>query len=278
MLGRNEHDGLYSTLGRGDAGLIETDIDNLTATVTGRTHVLASAKRAVLANSLAKHSGGVFARLLGSKEMETLPTLRPQGMGEEVSRTFAPNSIPSTVQRRYRDGRRNIRQGKTVELDEAVSGMVLNVKEHVRRFRPNEQEYRNYLSSNLRRLRTLLGETFHGEAGRLGSPSLLSVTELRALGVSKKRQHSTWTNSSPTKAEKLELEKDRVQSGVEGELSMSGNRLLRNLAIALLSSVQCRIQKDLLLQSFRRWQVGRLEFKLLLLAKLAQLHAVYSKK
>lgn len=47
----------------------------------------------------------------------------------------------------------------------------------------------------------------------------------------------------------------KTTQGVAVELSLEGNPMLRQLAIALMLSVQRRIQKGFLRLGFRKWQV-----------------------
>ncbi|CAN0467888.1 unnamed protein product, partial [Ectocarpus sp. 8 AP-2014] len=111
-LDRKKPGGLYSTIGRRKVGLVETDIDDLTATITSRTEVLAAAKRTAVAKSLTEHSNGVLARLLIPDKTTTLPTISPScfhdPLGPSSPITGSPKRSPfsrSTTKIRRSNGR-----------------------------------------------------------------------------------------------------------------------------------------------------------------------------
>lgn len=269
-------------------GLIETDIDDLTATRTSRTEVLAAAKRAVVAKSLAKHSDGVLAGLLGPEKTTILPTVspaclhkpvgsRPETAGQ-VSRARAPtrgsperSPLNLSAMGHNKRGSSNGR-GPIATAGQPEEG--LETSQRLRIFGADETQHRENLGQNLRRLRALLGEsTSKGEARRAGSPSVFSVHELRAIGAAKRQRQRP--NTGVGSADALSSDRGPHEAGVDrggvqhqagaeaiaqqegtaAELAVDGNVLLRNLAKGLFSSIQCRIQKEFLLLGLRKWKV-----------------------
>lgn len=288
-LQRNKPGGLYSTIGRSKVGLIETDIDDLTATATSRTDVLAATKRAVVAKSLANHSDGILAGLLGQKPTAILPTANPACFRDPLgSRTGTPGppklqrSNDHTTERRSKQGGSRVRglaaAPPPAETNAAAprafheEGVERN--ERLRVLGADENRHRENLADNLRRLRALVGESeFKGEIRRAGSPSLFSVRELRAIGAAERQRKwpttcgaredgpagdngvqeagINWAGAQqPTgPGEKAQ------QGGTAAELAVGGNVLLRNLARVLFSSMQSRIQSEFLVLGFRQWKV-----------------------
>lgn len=148
----------------------------------------------------------------------------------------------------------------------------LEMSKRVRIFGADEAQHRENIGENLHRLRTLLGESSSkGEARRANSPSLFSVNELRVIGATKRQRPTTAVGSAdvfsgdngPHEADvdggglqqQAGAEAITQQDGIAAELAVDGNVLLRNLAQALFSSMQCRIQKEFLLLGFRKWKV-----------------------
>lgn len=291
QLERKTRGGLYSTIGRTKVGLIETDIDELTATRTSRADVLAAAKHAVVAKSLAKHSDGVLAGLLGPGKMTTLPTVSPAcyhepsrsrpetaarvdrgrptspGSPERLHSPLSPNAMGHSTRR----GDWNERGPNAIAVRPEDG---LEMSKRVSIFGADEAQHRENLRENLHRLRTLLGESkSKGEARRAESPSLFSVYELRAIGATKRQRPQPTAavgsadvlsgDNGPHEADvdcgglqqQAAAEAITQQEGIAAELAVEGNVLLRNLAQALFSSIQCRIQKEFLLLGLRKWKV-----------------------
>lgn len=273
-----KHGGLYSVLGRKVVGLIETDIDDLTATATGHADTVAASKGTALAKYLAKHGGGVLAGVLKPKKADPLLTVSPicfhramvsrSETGKSVLRTGAPYSSarPPSVRSHSKGDCHAARHGKRHGLrgagqNEVTPEEALEASERVIILGADKNKHKKYVGTNLRRLRALLGESFQGKAGRSGSPSLFSVKELRVLGAAKRRRANVGRDASANKGQNEELEGDEQPAKQEGaqvvmEFSTGGNHMLRNLAIALLLSVQRRIPKDFLFLGFAKWRVS----------------------
>lgn len=291
----NKPGGLYSTIGRSKAGLIETDIDDLTATATSRKEVLAATKRAVVAKSLANHSDGILARLLGQKTTTTLPTVSPACFRDPLgTRTETPGSPKRPRPNHHTTGQRSKRGrssgGGLVAAEAAAAAAAptaptaaaptvipeegLELSERLRILGADENQHRENLADNLRRLRTLLGESeTKGEVRRAGSPSLFSVRELRAIGAAARQRQRPNTcgarEGAPAGDQDIHgadidqvgvqqpkgSEANAQQGGAAAELAVDGNVLLRNLAKALFSSLQSRIQNEFLILGFRKWKV-----------------------
>lgn len=252
-------------------GFIETDINDLTATTTGRTgnKLVVSAKLEAIADIPSKRRGGVLAQLLGPKESIHLPTVHPapfydlstsrprtrEGPSSRASTPGSPSRPPFP---------RKPVVGKIKPNDKGVNDRVINVtngeekglevSERVTVPGVNGLQHQKHVDGNVRRLRELLGERFQGDFGRPKSPSPLSVDELRTLGAAKRRR---WTEERDRQgAGGTDIE--RVERQEKGEITaeLSENAMLRNLATALMSSVQCRVQREFLLLGFRKWKVG----------------------
>ncbi|CAM9276018.1 unnamed protein product [Ectocarpus sp. 12 AP-2014] len=126
----------------------------------------------------------------------------------------------------------------------------------------DESQHREDLADNLRRLRALLGEPEDKvEARRSGSPSVLSVRELRAIGAAQRQrlQHSTKMEGADALAVGRGTQQGSTDEGVQqetaaDELGAQGNVLLRDLAKTLFSSMQFRAQNEFLLLAFRKWK------------------------
>lgn len=298
-LERKRRGGLYSTIGRSEVGLIEADIDELTATRTGRGDVLAAAKHAVVTKILAKHSDGVLAGLLGSGKMTTLPTVSPVchhepagSRPETAGRAGCPRPStpscpensrsplsPSAMGYSTRRGRSNGR-GLIATAVRPEEGLEMSKRQRI--FGTDERQHRENLGENLRRLRALLGESkSKGEAQRVKSSSIFSVNELRAIGAAKRQRQQSPTavgsadalsgGMGPHEAEvdqgglqqEARAEATAQQEGIAAELAVDGNVLLRNLAQALFSSMQRRIQKEFLLLGWQKWKVKPLVWYIL---------------
>lgn len=260
-------------------GFIETDIDDLTATITSRTGDPGAAKRGAIVDIPSKRRDGVLAQLLGPKEKMLLPTVHPApfydmstsrpgtraGTSSRVSTPGSPSRPPFP--------RKPV--GQTNKIDDAgfFNERIVNENpgeeeglEGSRRFAvlgADGRQHGTHVDANVRRLRALLGERFQGDVGRPKSPSPFSVDELRVLGAAKQRRR--WAEerggSDGQGGGKADIEwvskrreEKQEQGGVTAELSK--NVMLRNLATALMSSVQCRVQRELLLLGFRKWKVG----------------------
>ena len=280
-LQRSKPGGLYSTIGRSRVGLVETDIDDLTVTATSRTDVLAATKRAVVAKSLANHHDGILAGLLGQNPTTTLPTVNPACFCEPLgSRTGTPGGAGSPKRPRssdYNTGRRSKKGGSSAGGLVAPTAFLeegLERSERLRVLGADENQHRENLADNLRRLRAFLGESeSKDEARRAGSPSLFSVGELRAIGAAerhRKQPHPRGASEDGPAgikgAQEAGLERAGAQQptgpgekaqrgGVATELAVGGNVLLRNLATALFSSIQSRVHSEFLVLSFEKWKV-----------------------
>lgn len=292
-LQRNRPGGLYSAIARKKIGLIMTDIDDLTATATSRTDVLAATKRVGVAKSLANHSDGVLAGLLGQKPTPTLPTVNPACFRDPLgSRSGTPGS-PKRIRSNDHTtrGGRNKRGGASVGCQIAPPAPTaaaeaapapatampdeegLEQSERLRVHDADENQHCENLADNLRRLRALLGESGESNGRRAGSPSLFSVRELRALGAAEKQRKRPNTcgasEDGPAGVKGTQeagkdpagvqqptgSEAQAQQGGAAAELAADGNVLLRNLAKALFSSMQSRIQTEFLVLSFQKWKV-----------------------
>ncbi|CAM9470017.1 unnamed protein product, partial [Ectocarpus fasciculatus] len=271
-LDRKKPGGLYSTIGRSQVGLIETDIDNLTATITSRTEVLAAAKRTAVAKSLTEHSNGVLAGLLRWDKTTTFPTINPScfhdPLGSSSPIPGSPKQSPfgrSTT----KIGRSNGRGPSAPAAAATTAGAPaeeneegLEMSERTKVIGVEESQHREDLADNLRRLRALLGEPEDKvEARRVGSPSVLSVRELRAIAAAKRQrlQHSTKAESADGLAAGRGTQQGSTDEGIQqeraaDELGARGNVLLRDLAKTLFSSMQFRAQKEFLLLAFRKWK------------------------
>lgn len=292
QLQRSKPGGLYSTIGRSKVGLIETDIDDLTATVTSRTEVLAATKRATVVQSLASHGDGVLAGLLGQKTT-TLPTVNPACFHDPLgSREGTPGSPKRSRPNHHaaeQRGKTGSSSGRglvaTVSATAAAGAGAgaaapeegLELSKRVRILGADEDQHRENLADNLRRLRALLGASeSQSELRRAGTPSLFSVRELRAIGAAKRQrkrpntggvtedepagQKGTKTQGGSGDPAGVQLPtgseaKAAEQGGAAAELAGGGNALLRNLAKALFSSMQCRIQDEFLRLAFEKWKV-----------------------
>lgn len=277
-------------IGRSKVGLIETDIDDLTATTTGRAEVLAAAERKDVARSLAKHSDGVLAELLVPQETATLPTVRPvcfheisgtnsgtAGQGGGVSSPKRAGFDCSFILQHNKKGNSN-RIGMSAAAKIAAVRLEggLETSERVRVLGANETQHRKNVGDNLRRLRVLLGKPKdHPETRRAGSPSLFSVHELRTIEAARARRRrpdgpgpaGAYALAGDSGADWNVVEEQgggqqrptaaalAHREGPAAELAVGGNHLLRNLAKALFVSMQNRIQKELLSLSFRKWEV-----------------------
>lgn len=265
-LARKKRGGLYSTIGRSKVGLIESDIDDVTATTTSRMEVLTATKRAAVAKSLGRNN--VLAALLGPDKGKVLPTVSPACFrGPSGSRSNTPGSPKRPRLQNYAPG--ESRKGVAIQAA-AQPEDGLEASERLRVCGADEKMHRENLGENLRRLRALLGECdFKGEGRREGSPSLFSVRELRtirAADIRRQRDNTrvgradASTGDRETKkagGDQPEAETTAQQQG-EGtvaQLAVGGDVLLRTLAKALFSSMQYRIQKDFLLLGFQRWKV-----------------------
>lgn len=253
-------------------GFIETDIDDLTATTTGRTgnKVVVSAKLGAIADTPSKRRDGVLAQLLGPKENTPLPTVHPapfydmsmsrprtrDGPSSRVSTPGSPSRPPFP---------RKPILGQTKQDDAGFDDCVINAvtgeeeeglegSERVAVLGVNGLQHRKNVDGNVRRLRALLGERFQGDFGRPKSPSPFSVDELRALGAAKRRRWAEERGGEGAGEADVEWVERQEKAGVTAELSK--NVMLRNLATALMSSVQCRLQREFLLLGFRKWKVG----------------------
>lgn len=257
-------------------GFIETDIDDLTATITGRTgEVVVSGKLGAIADIPSKRRDGVLAQLLGPKEKTPLPTVHPAPFYDmSTSRPGtreAPSSRVNTPGSPSRPPFPRKPMGQTIQNDAGFNDCIINaamseeegleVSKRVTVLGADGLQHRKHVRGNVRRLRALLGERFQGDFGRPKSPSPFSVDELRALGAAKRRRWgeerggSDGQRANETGIECAKRREERHgQGGVTAELSK--NILLRNLATALMSSVQCRIQREFLLLGFRKWKVG----------------------
>lgn len=139
----------------------------------------------------------------------------------------------------------------------------LEMSERMKVIGVDESQHREDLADNLRRLRALLGEPEDKvEARRAGSPSVLSVRELRAIGAAKRQrlQHGAKLERADALAVGRGTQQGSTDEGVQqeratDELGAGGNVLLRDLAKTLFSSMQFRIQKEFLLLAFRKWKV-----------------------
>lgn len=292
-LRRHKPGGLYSTIGRSTVGLIETDIDDLTATATSRTEVLASTRREAVAKSLAGHNHGVLVGLLGHKPTATLPTVNPDCFHDPLgSRTDTPGSPKRPRSTNHTTGRRNKRGTSSgggavapaappvAEANPAPPPAIpdegLERSERQRVIGADEDQHREDLADNLRRLRALLDESeTAGDARQAGGPSLFSVREMRAIGAAKRQRQLQNTCGAreggvagDQDTREADIDKARSQQptaseataqqgGAAAELAVGGNALLRNLAKALFSSMQSRIQNEFLLLGFRQWKVMR---------------------
>lgn len=196
------------------------------ATIPGRAEVLEFAKHAVTAKSIVSHDGGIMSSLLSPKKENPLPTADPpcfhgspdRGYVKEISASMSavgrktsgltPGSSlkhRSPVHGRSPDGRndfrglgvgsspghvvRHTRQSNT----EVFDGMGLEDSGRIRIVGADESEHRKRMNSSLRRLRELLDESLDGAASsgkRLGSPSLLSVSDLRAMASAKRARRN----------------------------------------------------------------------------------------
>lgn len=253
--------GLYSALGRTDVGLIETDIDDLTATVTSRADVVAAAECAVVAKSIPRNGAAVKVGFLRPQEIRPRPrTLSPcfhhPVLGEVVKRKPVARAVtlysPTQSLVRYHNRQKGdkiiaTRGKRALELGgnagaENVGGL-LEASARVKTFGADEREHREILGHRLRRLRGILGEPVRRGKARSGSPHLLSVDELREL-ESVKRRHTYGEDAGAGSRAK----------GPAVELAVNGNRMLRGLAKTLVSSIQRRIQEELLRLGFRKWQ------------------------
>eukprot|EP00752_Nemacystus_decipiens_P002143 g2042.t1 len=211
-LERSKPGGLYSTISRRKVGLVETDIDDLTATPTSRADVLAATERTGVAKSLAGHSDGVLAGLLKQKTTPTLPTVNPACFRAPLgSRSGAPGSPKRPRSNDLTARRRNKRGGSSVRglvapaaaaaaaaaagaAGAAPTGLPEEGLEPSKRLRvldADESQHRELLADNVRRLRALLGESGskdEPEGRRAGSPSLFSVHELRVIGAAERQR------------------------------------------------------------------------------------------
>ncbi|CAM9440116.1 unnamed protein product [Ectocarpus sp. 6 AP-2014] len=271
-LDRKKPGGLYSTIGRRQVGLVETDIDDLTATITSRTEVLAAAKSTAVAKSLTEHNNGVLAGLLRPDKTTTLPTISPSCFHDPLDSsspiTGSPKRSPftrSTTKIRRSNGRGPSEPAATAttagaSAEESEEG--LEMSERMKVIGVDESQHREDLADNLRRLRTILGEPEDKvEARRSGSPSILSVRELRAIGAAQRQrlQHSTNMEGADALAVGRGTQQGSTDEGVQqeraaDELGAKGNVLLRDLAKTLFSSMQFRAQKEFLLLAFRKWK------------------------
>lgn len=272
-LDRKKPGGLYSTIGRRQVGLVETDIDDLKATITSRTEVLAAAKRTAVAKSLTEHSNGVLAGLLRPDKTTTLPTISPScfhdPLGSSSPITGSPKRSPfgrSTTKIRRSNGRGPSEPAAAATTAGALaeeSEEGLEMSERMKVIGVDESQHREDLADNLRRLRALLGEPEDKvEARRSGSPSVLSVRELRATGAAQRQrlQHSTKMEGADALAVGQGTQQGSTDEVVQqeraaDELGAKGNVLLRDLANTLFSSMQFRAQKEFLLLAFRKWKV-----------------------
>lgn len=252
-------------------GFIETDIDDLTATTTGRTgnKVAVSAKLRAIADIPSKRRDGVLAQLLGPKENIPLPTVHPapfydmsmsrprtrEGPSSRVSTPGSPSRPPFP---------RKPILGQTKQNDAGFNDCIINAvtdeeeglegSERVAVLGVDGLQHRKDVDGNVRRLRALLGGRFQGDFGRPKSPSPFSVDELRALGAAKRRRWAEERGGQRAGEADIEWAERQEEAGVTAELSK--NVMLRNLATALMSSVQCRVQREFLLLGFRKWKVG----------------------
>ncbi|CAN0468255.1 unnamed protein product, partial [Ectocarpus sp. 8 AP-2014] len=111
----------------------------------------------------------------------------------------------------------------------------LEMSERMKIIGVDESQHREDLADNLRRLRALLGEPEDNvEARRSGSPSVLSVRELRAIGAAQRQrlQHSTKVEGADAlavgRATQQGSTDERVQQErAADELGAKGNVLLR---------------------------------------------------
>lgn len=138
----------------------------------------------------------------------------------------------------------------------------LERSERLRVLGADQNQHRANLADNVRRLRALLGESeSKDEVRRAESPSLFSVRELRAIGAAERQRKQMNTGGArqdgPAGDRGTQEPKGSgaPQGGVEAELAVGGNVLLRDLAMALFSSIQSRIQNEFLVLSFGQWKV-----------------------
>lgn len=258
-------------------GLTDTDIDGLMATVTDQTEVLAVAKRTAVAESIANHSDGVLSRLLEPKKTPPLPTVNPRcflgpAVGSSPSTETKRPTHPFPKRRSKWDGheaRHRVGGGELGSASEVTSEESLRESERIRISGAEEREHRENLSSSLRRLRVLLG------GGPPGSQSPFSISELRMLGAAKRRRPESGGGVGRKRVhgdEHVYEVEEKATQGIAEELSLEGNPMLRQLAITLMSSVQCKIENRFLLLGFRRWQVPQ-QFLGLLFTKLLTIYS-----
>ncbi len=278
-LARKKRGGLYSTIGRSKVGLIESDIDDLTATTTGRSEVLTATKRAAVAKSLGRNN--VLAELLGGDKGKgkgtILPTVSPACFrgppGSRPDTPVSPKRPPSRndASEQSKGGVLSSNRRRSIAtIAKAQPEEGLEASGRLRVFGTDENQHRENIGGNLRRLRALLGECdFKGEIRRAGTPSLFSVRELRAIraaGIRRKRLNTPTgrANAFVCAGETQEAGPDQggvketaseQEEGTVAQLAVGGDVLLRNLAKALFSSMQRRIQKDFLLLGFQKWKV-----------------------
>lgn len=216
--------GLYSTLGRVDVGLTEADIDDLTATVTGRAEVLASIKRAAFAQSIVRNDGGTLSSLLGTKTEEPLPTINPpclhdtsdatqirqtpaQGYStrKNTTRVLNPGRLLSRTSLMQVPGREEQQGLRAIECSDSLTPVTwrgaqsdgvavlnevgLNDSGRVKVIGANEGEHRKQMSTSLRRMRQLLNDSLECAGSGTKRPRSafpLSVSELRSLASARR--------------------------------------------------------------------------------------------
>lgn len=294
-LERRKLGGFYSTIGRSKVGLIETDIDDLTATTTSRAEVLAAGQRKDVARSLASHSDGILAGLLSPQAPAPLPTVRPACLHEPLRAHTGTAGKDGVVYRRVVESPKRSRFGRSSDLqhdrrsesdrpDTSTAATTAaaqyeegrETSERLRILGANETQHRKNMGNNLRRLRMLLGKSNdNDETQQSGSPSVFSVHELRTIEAVRRGQQLPNGNSAGAAdvsagdngADEDSLEEQgggqqrptteviAHKQGPVAELAEGGNHLLRKLAKAMFSSMQSRIQKELLSLGFLKWKV-----------------------
>lgn len=184
--------------------------------------------------------------------------LRP-GARELSSRVSSPGS-PSRPPPLLRKPLGQTKRGNALDLKEDVSSEGLEMSGRVTVHGADGLQHRKHLDRNVRRLRALLGERFETElGGRPSSPSPFSVDELRTLGAAKRRRWAREKDIQGGGRTDIEQAKRREETQEEEEgrvtAELSHNIVLKNLAMALMCSVQSRAEREFLRLGFRKWKV-----------------------
>lgn len=266
----NQRGGLYSTLSRNDIGLTQKDIESLMVTVTDQKEATTGrgcgSGRLVATESLGRGTRRRqdFISTTNNTPYIHDPIRSGTSTRESVQHTVSPGRPARHETKRPRlqeCSQVGIYKARPVKVGykQAVldSPSVLNSEASKKLYSEERTRHQANVKAETHGLRALLGKSRLVADGKAGSP--LTVKDLKLLRASKRLRDRVdlvaksvvHNNESSCGSGQQQEKKD----GCWTELHADANCLLRTLGKALLSSLQARIERKILLLGFHKWQV-----------------------